>query len=246
VCNVEPGSAACRTHSAGGCVHSHHTCAHLYTIQLQFEPLLTKIHAVLAELWFNHWTGLCVFNYCNSHSGSGLENYHPTCVQYINWAHCRQDKEGFTMCKTNIGFIAATIQNWHNCEKKISMLFYVRIKKGLVHAMHHNGPLHQVKGSAPNIAAAAALKQPINQNRVILRGYAPIIMGTQMCENTTDKWILFWWHLLTLLQMAVDSASANTPFTILIFYLGKGSQESILLLLIVYIHVYVEYNIYLE
>ena len=44
----------------------------------------------------------------------------------------------------------------------------------------------------------------------------------------------------------VDSASANTPFTILIFYLKKSSQESILLLLIVYIHVYVEYNIYLK
>ena len=40
--------------------------------------------------------------------------------------------------------MSATIQNWHNCEKKISMLFYVRIKKGLVHAMHCNGPLHQV------------------------------------------------------------------------------------------------------
>jgi hypothetical protein len=88
----------------GGCVHSHHTCAHLHATQLQFEPLLTKIHAVLAELWFNHWTGLCEFNYCNSHTGSSLENYHPTCVQDIHWAHCRQDKEGFTMFKTNICF----------------------------------------------------------------------------------------------------------------------------------------------
>jgi len=109
---------------SGGCVHSHHTCAHLHGTQLQFEPLLTKIHAVLAELWFNHWTGLCEFNYCNSHTGSSLEKYHPTCVQDINWAHCRQDKEGFTTFKTNIWFIAGT---------KLSYL-----------AMQSNNLLHQI------------------------------------------------------------------------------------------------------
>ena len=73
------------------------------------------------------------------------------------------------MCKTNIEFIAATIQN---CEKKISMLFYVRIKKGLVHAMHRNGPLHQVLLSVyfccTNYYSVLAVLAPIHSFQALL------------------------------------------------------------------------------
>jgi hypothetical protein len=68
---------------SGGCVHSHHTCTHSHATQLQFEPLLTKIHAVFPEQWFNDLTGLWSLITATD-TGSGLDNYHPTCVQDIN------------------------------------------------------------------------------------------------------------------------------------------------------------------
>lgn len=101
-------SAACRTHSAVAV-----SIATIYVhICMQHSYNLSHYSPKYMQYWLRYGSiieqGCVSLITCNSHTGSSLENYHPTCVQDINWAQCRQDKECFTMCKTNIWFIAGT------------------------------------------------------------------------------------------------------------------------------------------